>query len=98
VALIKCPECGREISDQASSCPNCGCPIKTTLLKSKATTIEKTGKQWKGIQLACGFVLVFGILLWYSAPEKYKFIGSLIMFGSLVGMIIAWIGAWWEHG
>ena len=27
MALIKCPECGKEISDQASSCPNCGCPI-----------------------------------------------------------------------
>ena len=28
MALIKCPECGKEISDQAASCPNCGCPIK----------------------------------------------------------------------
>lgn len=28
MALIKCPECGKEISDQASSCPNCGTPIK----------------------------------------------------------------------
>ena len=27
MALIKCPECGMEISDKASSCPNCGCPI-----------------------------------------------------------------------
>lgn len=27
MALINCPECGKEISDQASSCPNCGCPI-----------------------------------------------------------------------
>lgn len=26
MALIKCPECGREISDKAASCPNCGCP------------------------------------------------------------------------
>lgn len=25
--LIKCPECGKEISDQALSCPNCGYPI-----------------------------------------------------------------------
>lgn len=24
MALIKCPECGREISDQAESCPGCG--------------------------------------------------------------------------
>ena len=28
MALIKCPECGKEISDMANSCPNCGYPIK----------------------------------------------------------------------
>ena len=28
VALIKCKECGKEISDQAISCPNCGYPMK----------------------------------------------------------------------
>ena len=27
MALIKCPECGKEISDKAASCPNCGFPI-----------------------------------------------------------------------
>ena len=27
MALIKCPECGREISSFAKSCPSCGCPI-----------------------------------------------------------------------
>ncbi|MBQ7063159.1 MAG: zinc-ribbon domain-containing protein [Bacteroidales bacterium] len=27
MALIKCPECGKEISDKAHSCPNCGNPI-----------------------------------------------------------------------
>ena len=27
MALIKCPECGKEISDRAYSCPNCGFPI-----------------------------------------------------------------------
>lgn len=26
MALIKCPECGKEISDKAISCPHCGCP------------------------------------------------------------------------
>ena len=29
MALIKCPECGREISDKAGSCPGCGCPINS---------------------------------------------------------------------
>lgn len=27
MALIQCPECGKEISDKATSCPNCGNPI-----------------------------------------------------------------------
>lgn len=28
MALIRCPECGKEISDKAASCPNCGCPMR----------------------------------------------------------------------
>lgn len=28
MALIKCPECGREISDRAEACIHCGCPIE----------------------------------------------------------------------
>lgn len=27
MSLIKCPECSKEISDRASACPNCGCPV-----------------------------------------------------------------------
>jgi TM2 domain-containing membrane protein YozV len=27
MSLINCPECNKEISNRASSCPNCGCPI-----------------------------------------------------------------------
>lgn len=27
MALINCPECGKEISDKAVACPHCGCPI-----------------------------------------------------------------------
>lgn len=33
MALINCPECGKEISDQATSCPNCGTPIKKGEMK-----------------------------------------------------------------
>ena len=31
MALINCPECNKEISDQCSACPHCGYPIKTSL-------------------------------------------------------------------
>ena len=27
MALIKCPECGKEVSDKAQNCINCGCPL-----------------------------------------------------------------------
>lgn len=28
MSLIKCPECGKEISDKAATCPNCGMPLR----------------------------------------------------------------------
>lgn len=30
MALMKCPECGKEISDKASQCIHCGCPINNS--------------------------------------------------------------------
>lgn len=31
MSLVKCKECGKEISNQATNCPNCGCPITPPL-------------------------------------------------------------------
>ena len=43
MALIKCPECGRQISEYAISCPNCGWPV--SMHSNKTETIErKMGK------------------------------------------------------
>lgn len=35
MALVKCPDCGKQISSQAASCPNCGCPMA-----SRPTTVK----------------------------------------------------------
>ena len=38
MALINCPECGKEISDSAYACPHCGFPLnKATVDEHKAT-------------------------------------------------------------
>lgn len=48
MAMINCPECGKEISDKAAACPNCGCPING----SAATNTDRSEETAKFIDLA----------------------------------------------
>lgn len=38
MALIKCMECGKEFSDKAAACPNCGCPTSDMLTAEETST------------------------------------------------------------
>lgn len=40
MALVNCPECGKEVSTHAEACPNCGCP-KDVILESVKKRREK---------------------------------------------------------
>lgn len=54
MALIKCPECGSEISDKAMECPNCGYILEK---KSIAKVCEECGTELeKGVKICpqCG--------------------------------------------
>lgn len=42
MALIKCIECGKDFSDRAQSCPNCGCPTEVILKEISVSESEKT--------------------------------------------------------
>ena len=45
MALIICPECGKQFSDKAAACPNCGCPtseiVKIVAPKGNSADAEK---------------------------------------------------------
>ena len=42
MALVTCPECGHNVSEKASVCPNCGYPINSlTLLEDKASDRQR---------------------------------------------------------
>ena len=60
MALIKCKECGHEVSDKASRCPNCGCPIQTGGNQSvNETNVEsQPEKKGNGIKWALLAVLL----------------------------------------
>lgn len=40
MALIQCPECGKEISDKAPACPNCGNPMPTLAAPTSSQAIN----------------------------------------------------------
>ncbi len=33
--LLSCPECKKQVSDQAKACPNCGYPVEEMLKKTR---------------------------------------------------------------
>ena len=45
MAMIKCPECGKEVSDKAVSCPNCAYPIADSkpdgIVQIKMTALQR---------------------------------------------------------
>ena len=41
MALIKCPECEREISDKAEACPHCGCPTAKNVKQKQLSIADK---------------------------------------------------------
>lgn len=45
MALIKCSECGKEISDKATACPNCGIPLRREDRGTYDVVITRE-KQW----------------------------------------------------
>lgn len=46
MALIKCIECGKEFSNMAKSCPNCGCPIEEIINNIGKITIMLDDKEY----------------------------------------------------
>lgn len=50
MALIKCPECGKDVSDKAQSCPNCGFPI---------SRVEVEQKPLVGVSVSDSYVFYF---------------------------------------
>lgn len=61
MAMIKCSECGKDVSDKAAVCPNCGNPIGAASAPNSAVpanTAEKPKKKKKGCLIAVIVVIV----------------------------------------
>lgn len=59
MALIKCPECGNDVSTEAVSCPKCGCPIKKQKNESKPQQeTQPVNQQNSSTGSGCGTVIL----------------------------------------
>ena len=97
MGLVNCIECGKQISESATSCPHCGFSYITTFNEGPATTIQKTYKKWKAVKLVSWLVIVSGILM-LGGGELLMPIGASLIFFGFLGIIIAKLGAWWTTG
>lgn len=61
MALIKCPECGRSVSDMATACPECGYPIANA---KKNCSVS--------IQLDCGCMIKMKIIDAYTGKVYWE--------------------------
>lgn len=104
MALIKCPECGKEISDKATACIHCGCPMQPTVYRADqspppapVTTEIVTQVKPKQIIAAILAVIAFLMTLHASHFQNQEVIGmvKLLSGGMLVylAMVVCIIAA-----
>ena len=60
MALIKCPECGKEISDKALFCPNCG---YNNAENEENTSVYKLPITYQILGFVSVFAIIVGILI-----------------------------------
>lgn len=57
MALIKCSECGADISEKASACPKCGCPLDIT------KQVMSDAKKKKNKKVIIFFIVVLAFIM-----------------------------------
>jgi hypothetical protein len=91
MALIKCPECGSDISDQTPSCPKCGYPIMNSTLSAPSQNNKPIHKNSISKWLVFLLLLVVLILILNNNHSRIarSIIPSQHTFSIVQGSIIA---------
>ena len=88
MALVACPECEKQISESASSCPNCGHPLATTQM-TPAVTFPARNSLIAAL-VGAAAIVVGSLLPWVSiasplGTEVNATSGTLVNFSGTVG-------------
>lgn len=96
MSMINCPECGKEISDKADRCPNCGCPIQKPQVATATPTKTKGNNGMDVLIAILLFIIPLApvgiILMWGSKIPKSK--GTRILATAIFGIFfLFWISS-----
>jgi uncharacterized membrane protein YvbJ len=74
--LIKCPACGREISNRAVACPGCGHPISSEQSSQNEATVDNSNNSDKkpvspGAIILSIIILIIMICIGWSMSSSY---------------------------
>lgn len=86
MALIKCPECGKEVSTSADACPHCGYPIGKQNNNGQKIVIEQAEEDkssWPKPKDQAW------INKWKDKAKKTKLTWAFILLACIVGVIIS---------
>ena len=110
MALINCPECGKEVSSTAVSCPHCGTPIagshEARAAGSALTTTQQTSKRLKLHYLGATAVFLVGVVWLFTGmsvagenPDMEIDLSTpaIVTFIGLTWFLITKFRIWWHH-
>lgn len=80
--IMKCPECGRDVSSQANSCPGCGFPIKNYLEEFQKQQNEKKEKHTDPIAS-----FVFSLMALFFVGSGSILVAIPIIIAFVIGVI-----------
>ncbi len=103
MALINCPDCNKEISDKAPTCPGCGAPIVQDI-ESKGSgvdhlvTTQATSKALKAQQAIASALFLVGLFIMFAGKggDGATF-GAVVMVAGIAWYIAARTRIWWHH-
>ncbi|MCF7943853.1 MAG: zinc ribbon domain-containing protein [Spirochaetia bacterium] len=101
--LIECSECGHQISDKATTCPNCGAPVSDGKYdKQQKVFVEETSKDIKIVNIIGAIIATIGMLIIIISLVSLDFYTvwfgfAVLFFGIIVG-VVSGVKKWWHHG
>lgn len=98
MALVKCSECEKEVSNKAAACPGCGAPFESEAKGSgvkRLTTTQRTSKSIKLQGALAGIMIIIGLYLMVAHPADDS--STLIFLIGFIWFIVNRARKWWHH-